>query len=114
MSDGITTPIKHSTHLTEIAPDTFVDATGHQLTPKEVRNIVTPHDFAVNTSLFGLTLARPWRRALAISIDGVFIAFLAGGGVIFFLPLYLYLVWRCHTLQTPALAALKGATFYCC
>ncbi|WP_027670708.1 RDD family protein [Rheinheimera baltica] len=99
MSDGITTPIKHSTHLTEIAPDTFVDATGHQLTPKEVRNIVTPHDFAVNTSLFGLTLARPWRRALAISIDGVFIALLAGGGVTFFTPLYLYLVWRCHALQ---------------
>lgn len=95
------TPIQHSIHLTEIAPDTFVDGNGHQLTPKEVRNIVTPHDFAVSADLFGLKLARPWRRAAAMAIDALLITILAGGGSLtFIMPIYLYLVWRCHKLQT--------------
>lgn len=83
MSNATTAPIKHSIHLTEIAPDTFVDGNGRQLTPKEVRNIVTPHDFAVNTTLFGLPLASPWRRGAAITIDGILISLLAGGGLTF-------------------------------
>lgn len=99
-SDNLT-PIQHSIHLTEIGPDTFIDATGRQLTPKEVRNIVTPHDFAVSTDLFGLKLARPWRRGAAMAIDALLIVLLAGGGNLTFItPIYLYLVWRCHKLKT--------------
>ena len=99
-SDDIT-PIKHSIHLTEIGPDTFIDGNGRQLTSKEVRNIVTPHDFAVSSDLFGLKLARPWRRGAAMAIDALMITILAGGGDLTFItPIYLYLVWRCHKLQT--------------
>jgi len=101
MTSDNNTPIKHSIHLTEIGPDTFVDATGRQLTPKEVRNIVTPHDFAVSSDLFGLKLACPWRRGAAMAIDALIITILAGGGDLTFItPIYLYLVWRCHKLQT--------------
>ncbi|MEH8016344.1 RDD family protein [Rheinheimera muenzenbergensis] len=95
------TPIKHSIHLTEIAPDTFIDANGRQLSAKEVRNIVTPHDFNVASSLFGCALARPWRRGLAMAIDALLITLLAGGGLMFVTPLYAYLVWRCHRLGNP-------------
>ena len=98
MTTASPNPIQHSSHLTEIAPDTFVDASGRQLTPKEVRNIVTPHDFAVNTALFGLPLARPWRRGCAVAIDGLLITLLAAGDLLFFTPLYGYLIWRCHKL----------------
>jgi uncharacterized RDD family membrane protein YckC len=101
MTNTEPTPIQHSINLTEIAPDTFVDASGHQLTPKEVRNIVTPHDFAVANTLFGLEIARPWRRGIAIAIDALIIAILAGGAdLVFFTPVYLFLVWRCHQLKT--------------
>jgi hypothetical protein len=101
MTQTDTAPIKHSIHLTEIAPDTFVDGNGHQLTPKEVRNIVTPHDFAVSDALFGLKLARPWRRGAAMAIDALLITILAGGGSLTFItPIYLYLVWRCHQLKS--------------
>lgn len=101
MSSTPPSPIQHSIHLTEIAPDTFVDATGHQLTPKEVRNIVTPHDFAVSAELFGRKLARPMRRGVAMALDALFITILAGdGSLLFVTPLYLYLLWRCHKLKT--------------
>ena len=52
--------------IREVAPDTFVDETGHQLTSKEVRQIVTPHAFAVADELIGQPLARPVRRGLAM------------------------------------------------
>lgn len=101
MSTTPPSPIQHSKHLTEIAPDTFVDASGHQLTPKEVRNIVTPHDFAVSAELFGLKLAKPWRRGVAMALDALLITILAGNGSLLFVtPLFLYLIWRCHKLQT--------------
>lgn len=101
MTNDDMTPIKHSIHLTEIGPDTFIDGNGRQLTKKEVRNIVTPHDFAVSSDLFGLKLARPWRRGAAMAIDALIITILAGGGDLTFItPVYLYLVWRCHKLQT--------------
>ncbi len=48
--------------IREVAPDTFVDETGHQLTKKEVRQIVTPHAFFVADELIGQPLAKPLRR----------------------------------------------------
>lgn len=101
MTDEKPAPIQHSKHLTEIAPDTFIDADGHQLTASEVRNIVTPHDFAVAPALFGLKLARPWRRGLAMALDGLLIVMLASGSMVVILPLAAYLAWRCHKHQTP-------------
>ncbi len=47
------------------------------LTETETREIVTPYAFRVHDSLLGLPLARPWRRATAISIDGILVGLLS-------------------------------------
>lgn len=85
--------------IREVAPDTFVDETGHQLTSKEVRQIVTPHAFAVADELIGQPLARPVRRGLAMGIDGVIISGLASASLIFVLPTMLYLCWNRYKAQ---------------
>jgi hypothetical protein len=80
--------------IREIAPDTFVDETGHQLTKKEVRQIVTPHAFAVADELIGQPLAKPLRRGIAMAIDGLIISGLASASLVFVLPTMLYLCWN--------------------
>ncbi|MDF3126048.1 RDD family protein [Rheinheimera sp. 1928-s] len=85
--------------IREVAPDTFVDETGHQLTKKEVREIVTPHAFVVADELIGQPLAKPLRRGLAIGIDGVIISGLASASLIFVLPTMLYLCWNRYKAQ---------------
>lgn len=47
------------------------------LTEAETREIVTPYAFRVHGDLLGLPLARPWRRALAILIDGTLVGLLS-------------------------------------
>ncbi|MDR7121457.1 RDD family protein [Rheinheimera soli] len=85
--------------IREVAPDTFVNETGHQLTKKEVREIVTPHAFVVSDELIGQPLAKPLRRGLAIGIDGVIISGLASASLIFVLPTMLYLCWNRYKAQ---------------
>jgi uncharacterized RDD family membrane protein YckC len=86
---------QHEHHdIREIAPDTFIDETGHQLTKKEVRQIVTPHAFAVSEQLIGQPLAKPVRRGIAMAIDGMIISGLASASLIFVLPTMLYLCWN--------------------
>jgi len=80
--------------IREVAPNTFVDETGHQLTKKEVRQIVTPHAFAVADELIGQPLAKPVRRGIAMGIDGVIISGLASASLVFVLPTMLYLCWN--------------------
>lgn len=80
--------------IREVAPDTFVDETGHQLTKKEVRQIVTPHAFAVADELIGQPLAKPLRRGIAMGIDGLIISGLASASLVFVLPTMLYLCWN--------------------
>jgi hypothetical protein len=41
------------------------------------RDVVTPYAFQVHPALLGLPLARPWRRAVAIAVDGLAIGLLA-------------------------------------
>lgn len=43
----------------------------------ETREIVTPYAFRIHDSLLGLPLARPWRRAVAILIDGGLVGLLS-------------------------------------
>jgi uncharacterized RDD family membrane protein YckC len=81
-------------HITEVAQDTFVDETGHQLTKQEVRQIVTPHAFVIAEELVGQPLARPLRRAVAMGIDGLIISGLASASLVFVLPAMLYLCWN--------------------
>ncbi|CAI3800372.1 RDD family protein [Rheinheimera sp. MM224] len=85
--------------IREVAPDTFVDETGHQLTKKEVRQIVTPHAFAVADELIGQPLAKPVRRGIAMGIDGLIISGLASASLIFVLPTMLYLCWNRYKAQ---------------
>lgn len=80
--------------IREVAPDTFVDETGHQLSKKEVRQIVTPHAFTVADELIGQPLAKPLRRGIAMGIDGVIISGLASASLVFVLPTMLYLCWN--------------------
>lgn len=85
--------------IREVAPDTFVDETGHQLTKKEVRQIVTPHAFTVADELIGQPLAKPLRRGIAMGIDGLIISGLASASLIFVLPTMLYLCWNRYKTQ---------------
>jgi hypothetical protein len=48
------------------------------LTSEETRKILTPFAFNIDHSLFGITLAAPWRRRLPLAIDLLFIALLSG------------------------------------
>lgn len=47
------------------------------LTDEETKAIITPHAFSVNSSLFGLPLATPQQRGVAMLIDTALVAFLA-------------------------------------
>jgi uncharacterized RDD family membrane protein YckC len=85
--------------IREVASDTFVDETGHQLTKKEVRQIVTPHAFTVADELIGQPLAKPIRRGIAIGIDGLIISGLASASLVFVLPTMLYLCWNRYKAQ---------------
>ncbi|WP_419569901.1 RDD family protein [Rheinheimera sp.] len=94
--------------ITQVAPDTFVDETGHQLSKKEIRQIVTPHAFKVADSLIGQPLAKPMRRGIAIGIDGLLISALSSGSLVFVLPLLGYLLWNRVRQQRIQQAVLVG------
>ena len=85
--------------IKEVAPDTFVDNTGHQLDEHQIRAVVTPHVFAVANELIGQPLAKPARRGAAMVIDGLIIALLTSASLMFVLPTMLYLAYSCHTQQ---------------
>ncbi len=69
-------------------------ATGQALTEKENREIVTPYAFKVCPHLYGVPLATPLRRLLAISLDGLLVMGLAGASLLAILPFITYLIWR--------------------
>ncbi|WP_337843360.1 RDD family protein [Rheinheimera sp.] len=94
--------------ITQVAPNTFVDETGHQLSQKEIRQIVTPHAFKVADSLIGQPLAKPVRRGMAIGIDGLLISALSSGSLVFILPLLGYLLWNRIRQQRIQQAVLVG------
>ena len=82
--------------ITEVSPGVYIDLNGIQLTPQQVRQVVTPHDFTVANALVGRPLAKPWRRGVAITLDAVLIALLTSGSFLFMLPVAAYLAVRCH------------------
>jgi hypothetical protein len=85
--------------ITETTPGVYIDLNGQQLTPQQVRQVVTPHDFTVANSLVGQQLAKPWRRGMAIALDGIVIALLTAGSFLLMLPVAAYLAFRCHLQQ---------------
>lgn len=48
------------------------------LSPEETREILTPFAFKIDQSLFGISLALPWRRGMALLIDLFFVGLLSG------------------------------------
>ncbi len=48
-----------------------------KLTEKETQLILTPFAFKIDQSLFGISLAKPWKRASALLIDLAIIAYLS-------------------------------------
>ena len=48
------------------------------LSPEETREILTPFAFKIDQSLFGIALAVPWRRGMALLIDLLLVAILSG------------------------------------
>lgn len=53
-------------------------AKASNLSPEETREILTPFAFKIDQSLFGISLALPWRRGMALLVDLLFVAILSG------------------------------------
>ncbi len=51
---------------------------------QDPRNVITEDAFRLDPALLGVPLARPWRRAVAISIDGMLVAVLASAPSVLF------------------------------
>ena len=55
-----------------------IKAKASNLSPEETREILTPFAFKIDQSLFGISLAVPWRRGIALLIDLLLVAILSG------------------------------------
>jgi hypothetical protein len=53
------------------------------LSVEETKKMITPHAFTVDSSLFGIMLATPFQRGVAIGIDALFIGILAKQDIAF-------------------------------
>jgi len=49
----------------------------NKLSIEETREILTPTAFKIDQSLFGISLAKPWRRGMALLVDLMFVAILS-------------------------------------
>jgi len=49
----------------------------HFISEEETKKILTPFAFEIDKSLFGIPIAKPWRRAVAIAIDALLIVILS-------------------------------------
>lgn len=54
--------------------------TKKKLTFDETQEIITPFAFKLDQSLFGTPIASPWKRGVALAIDGLLIAMLSSAG----------------------------------
>ncbi|MFT5295619.1 MAG: hypothetical protein ACI9YH_001634 [Colwellia sp.] len=68
--------IAQSQNSVKISDEEFAD--NSFMTEEETKKILTPFAFKIDKSLFGIPLAVPWRRGLALFIDFIFIAILSG------------------------------------
>lgn len=55
-----------------------INVESNKLSIEETREILTPFAFKIDQSLFGISLAKPWRRGLALLVDLFFVAILSG------------------------------------
>jgi uncharacterized RDD family membrane protein YckC len=69
-------PISQSHQATNLSGESSVG--GIFLTEEETKKILTPFAFKIDESLFGIPLAVPWRRGIALFTDFILIAILSG------------------------------------
>lgn len=63
--------------MQELTTNKNLHGNNTQLTEKETREVLTPFAFKLDQSLFGLPIAKPWRRGVALLIDFALIAMLS-------------------------------------
>ncbi len=63
--------------MSSVEPEVELNKPDSELDDEETLAYVTPYAFNVNTSILGKALAKPWKRLVAISIDGLLIAILS-------------------------------------
>lgn len=56
-----------------------IEGSATYLSEEETRQVLTPFAFKIDQTLFGLQLAAPWRRLVALLIDLLLVAILSGG-----------------------------------
>jgi uncharacterized RDD family membrane protein YckC len=78
---------------------------------KDPRNIVTPAAFSVAPELLYTPLAKPWKRALAITIDGLLIAVLAEQAGPLFVLLVCLLAYYIHNHANRISTWAKGLLY---
>ena len=65
-------PISQSHQATNLSGESSVG--GIFLTEEETKKILTPFAFKIDESLFGIPLAVPWRRGIALFTDFILIS----------------------------------------
>ncbi|MCE9787890.1 RDD family protein [Shewanella chilikensis] len=78
---------------------------------KDPRNIVTPAAFSVAPELLYTPLAKPWKRALAITIDGLLVAVLAEQAGPLFVLLVCLLAYYIHNHANRISIWAKGLLY---
>jgi hypothetical protein len=77
---------------------------------RDPREIVTPDAFSVAPDLLGTPLARPWRRGVAMGIDLLLIAIIAGLRISWFLLFLAVTILFFRAAMRPSASALRKGT----
>ena len=81
MTDNLETKFEQNNEKNspeDISKMAKIKTEAEKLSGKETREILTPFAFKIDKSLFGISLAVPWQRAMALSVDLVLVALLSG------------------------------------
>ncbi|GAB1094288.1 MAG: RDD family protein [Shewanella algae] len=102
----------HNLNAEEANPNRAGEQSGFKLYPgKDPRSIVTPAAFSVAPELLYTPLAKPWKRALAITIDGLLIAVLAEQAGPLFVLLVCLLAYYIHNHANRISTWAKGLLY---
>lgn len=102
----------HNFNAEEANPNRTGEQSGFKLYPgKDPRSIVTPAAFSVAPELLYTPLAKPWKRALAITIDGLLIAVLAEQAGPLFVLLVCLLAYYIHNHANRISTWAKGLLY---
>jgi hypothetical protein len=77
---------------------------------RDPREIITPEAFSVAPDLLGTPLARPWRRGVAMGIDLLLIAVIAGLRISWFLLFFAVAILFLRAAMRPSASAIRKGT----